>query len=367
MLNFKFSEGSFKIWTIIPNQQYLKFIKKHLYSSFLIPYFLIPHRSSKMLLIKLIFLSLFAVYSCERDVANQTKEEGTVGHPVYNTRNVIIVVIDGPRYSETFADEKHQYNPGISSLLPEGVFFSGFYNQGPTYTNSGYTAITTGNYQEVDNSGQELPQNPSLFQYWLKKNNKPAEACWIFQSKGKLGILADCINEDWNGRFNPAANCGSDGAGNGNREDSITLSVAIGRLKQHHPSLALIGFKEPDHSGHQNNWNGYLEGIRKTDEYVLQLWNFIQSDPFYKNTTSFFVTNDHGRHLDGVNGGFANHGDGCEGCRHISLFAYGPDFISGKTIENRYDLPDISATIAELLNFEITTGKGEPIKEIFRK
>ncbi len=316
--------------------------------------------------IKLFFL-LPLLIACERDISlyNEQLVSDTLRYN-YKTKNVIILVIDGPRYSETWGDSTHQYIPKTSGLLKDGVIFSNFHNSGPTYTNAGFTAITTGNYQEIDNTGQELPENPSVFQYWLKKNEGKKERARIIESKGKLNILSDCRQQEWKGNYNPAVNCGIDGGGNGYREDSATFSAAIEELKQHHPTLALIGFREPDYSGHQNNWNGYLEGIKKTDEYIFLLWNFLQSDSLYKNTTSIFVTNDHGRHLDGVNGGFANHGDDCEGCRHINLFVAGPDFIQNKIISSSYELVDISATIAELMGFEMLTGKGKVMREIFR-
>lgn len=317
--------------------------------------------------IKFIFLSLFLLCSCEKNISADNGElpAGTTADG-YKAKNVIIVVMDGPRYSETWGDSTHQHIPGTASLLPEGVIFTNFYNKGPAYTNSGFTAITTGNYQEIDNSGKELPQYPSLFQYWLKESGRESKAAWIIESKGKLTILSDCLEEEWQGRYNPSADCGTEGAGNGYRDDSATFSTALTILKQHHPALALIGFKEPDNAGHQNNWEGYLEGIKKTDEYIFSLWNFLQEDSVYRNTTAFIVTNDHGRHLDGINGGFAHHGDDCEGCRHINLFVAGPDFIRDKIIDSPYELTDISATVAELLGFDMPAGKGKAIREIFR-
>ncbi|MDB4754850.1 hypothetical protein OAF80_00180, partial [bacterium] len=35
----------------------------------------------------------------------------------YKTQNVVIVVIDGPRYSETWGDSTHQYIPHLSNEL----------------------------------------------------------------------------------------------------------------------------------------------------------------------------------------------------------------------------------------------------------
>lgn len=79
-----------------------------------------------------------------------------------------------------------------------------------------------------------------------------------------------------------------------------------------------------------------------------------------------FVTNDHGRHLDTVSVGFSSHGDGCEGCRHVMFYAYGPDFKQNVVVNNPRDLIDISATIAELLQFKMPYGKGQVMMELFK-
>ena len=285
----------------------------------------------------------------------------------YQTKNVIIVVIDGPRYSETWGDPSHQYIPRLTNqLLQVGNINSQFYNNGPTYTNAGHTAITTGNYQEINNSGAELPQNPSIFQHWIKTFSKDTLTAWVIASKDKLEILSDCLDAELSGKHNPSTNCGVNGNGSGYRNDNITYDKVIEVLTTHRPQLVLINFKEPDSSGHGNDWSGYTQGIMDTDEYAFQLWQFIENDPFYKGTTTLFITNDHGRHLDSVADGFISHGDSCEGCQHINLYAYGPDFKKGQILDIKREQIDIPATIAELLNFELPKGKGEVMQELFK-
>ncbi len=297
-------------------------------------------------------------WSCDNDSA---VEDG------YQTKNVFVVVVDGPRYSETWGDPTHQHIPRLANeLANKGVVYTNFYNNGPTYTNAGHTAISTGNYQEINNSGRELPQNPSIFQHWLQASAEDSTAAWVIASKDKLEVLANCYDEQWHGQYQPATNCGVDGLGTGYRTDNITYDQLSEILTAHHPRLVLINFREPDSSGHGNDWDGYLEGIAASDEYVYQIWEFIENDPFYKNSTTMFVTNDHGRHLDGIADGFISHGDDCEGCRHINLFAYGPDFVQGTITATERDLTDIPATIAELLDFEMPTNQGEVMDELFK-
>ncbi|MBK9191240.1 MAG: sulfatase [Crocinitomicaceae bacterium] len=286
----------------------------------------------------------------------------------FKTESVIIIVVDGPRYSETWGDNSHQYIPHLANdLFPFGTVFTTFSNNGPTYTTAGHTAITTGFYQEINNAGNELPQNPSLFQYYLKTTGKDSTAAWVIASKDKLEILRNCNDDEWKNKYLPSADCGINGGGigSGYRHDSATFNQTISILSTYHPNIALINFREPDFSGHQNNWINYLQGITDTDYYSWMIWKYLQSDPFYANKTSLFITNDHGRHLDTVSVGFAGHGDTCEGCRHITLFAAGPDF-SKNTIQTQVrEQIDIPATIAYMLKFRMEGTEGKIMYELF--
>ncbi len=284
----------------------------------------------------------------------------------YLTKNVVVVVIDGPRYSETWGAENKQYTPRLANdLAPEGIINTAFYNDGHTYTNAGHAAITTGVRQGINNQGAELPRNPSYFQYWLEATGSPRNKAWLVTSKDKLNILADTKDKAYAGKFLPAINCGIDGPNSGYRDDSITFRVAKQVLAKEKPNLMLVNFKEPDASGHSNNWHGYLNGITATDEYVYQLWNFLQNDPHYRGTTTLMVTNDHGRHLDGHGNGFVSHGDNCDGCRHINFFGAGPDFKKGMLINTNYNQTDIPATIAELLGFVMPNCQGSVMWDLF--
>ena len=87
--------------------------------------------------------------------------------------------------------------------------------------------------------------------------------------------------------------------------------------------------------------------------------------PSYKTKTAFFVTNDHGRHLDTISNGFIGHGDGCDGCRHLFFYASGPDFNSNVVLSRNRNLSDITATIAHLFNLKMEHIQGEVMDELF--
>lgn len=282
----------------------------------------------------------------------------------YRTQNVVIILIDGARYSETWGDSTHQYIPGLAEISKQGVVCTDFNNDGVTFTVNGHAALTTGYYQNINNTGLEYPKHVGLFQLYLETKGVNKSDVWVISSKDKIEVLGDCIDPMYKGKFEPSHDCGVSGLLSGYREDSVTFEIAMEVLKKDHPRLAFIGFKEPDYNGHLGNWQGYLNGLKMSDNYTYKIWQFLQSDATYKNNTTVFITNDHGRHLDTVADGFQSHGDDCEGCKHIMLFATGPDFKKNAIVTKHYGLVDINATIAELLGLK-NSGTGQVMKDLF--
>lgn len=285
----------------------------------------------------------------------------------FKTENVIIVIMDGPRYSETWGDSTHQNIPHIANdLVPQGVFYERFRNNGPTYTNAGHTAVCTGKYEHISNDGKELPTHPSIFQYWLKHTGAVASKAYIIASKDKLAILTNCKKRKWNDTYRPSQNCGKDGLFSGHRLDAQTIVEVNRILETDKPNLVLVNFRQPDAWGHANNYEKYIAGMKKTDEYIHDIFKFIQTNEHYKGKTAMFVTNDHGRHLDGHKDGFVSHGDNCEGCRRMICYAYGPDFKRDVIFQEERELIDIPVTVAHILGFPFTQSKGQVMTELFK-
>lgn len=311
------------------------------------------------LIISLVILIVIVLNSCRKELPliEELPQE-------LKTENVVIIVMDGPRYMETWGEPNKQYIPYLSNdFAPKGIVNNNFYNNGFTWTNPGHLAMTGGYYYNLHNNGQELPPYPTIFQYFNKKypNKKSA----IIASKDKLEVLTNTVHLDYNNQYLSFTNCGNSGLGTGYRKDSVTHHNALQILDTLTSNLTLINFREPDSKGHENNWNGYLANIPIVESYIKDIVELLDSHPFYKDNTTVFITNDHGRHLD-ENGGFQNHGDSCEGCRHIMFFAKGPDFKQNVEIDTRYELIDIAETTSYLLDFELPQSEGVVMTNLFK-
>ncbi len=310
----------------------------------------------------LLLAFLLFIFSCsDRDKDGQAPTEKK-----YETKNVVLLVVDGPRISETWEESTKKNIPNRVSLLSQGVFISNFKNNGTTSTNPGHSAMCSGVYENIKNNGTELPGYPSVMQQWLKYTGAAKTKAWIVSSKDKLEVLNNCKQVDWKDKFQPSADCGVSGNGSGYRADDVTISRVKNIMGQYAPNIIIINLKDVDSYGHANNWNAYINAIKTTDASIKEVWDHIQSLPAYKDKTTLIVSNDHGRHLD-ANGGFAEHGDSCNGCRHIEFFALGPDFKKNTTISTgNYEQIDIASTIAELLGVPLQYAKGKVIKEVFK-
>ncbi|HZY09588.1 MAG TPA: alkaline phosphatase [Bacteroidota bacterium] len=265
---------------------------------------------------------------------------------VLQSQNVFLVVIDGARYSETFGG-KEKYIPKMwKELRPLGTIYTNFHNEGTTATIPGHLAMETGNWQKIANDGSERCSNPTLFEYYRKQKGGSDSSCFVVSGKKKLHVLTHSIDSSYGSQYQATFVA---------PDEMLDIKVwmkLVEVIDQHHPRFVLINFPEVDKEGHDGNWNGYLRAIRQVDSLVFLLWQKIQGDSVYKNTTTMFVTNDHGRH-DEQHGGFQHHGDSCEGCRHIMLLTLGPLFSQNTVISDKAIQVDVAATIADIFKLKL--------------
>lgn len=272
--------------------------------------------------------------------------------------NVVIVVIDGPRWTETFGDTSHAYVDQMwNELRPLGTLCTNFKNLGTTVTVPGHGAIVSGVFENLDNTGAERPSNPTIFEYLRKATGLPQSDTAVVGGKTKLDVCAYSDHVDYGAAYGAADYVTSD-------TDVQTFADLESVLATDHPRLMLASFSDVDQIAHSGDWQGYLDTISTVDSLITLTWNTLQADTVYAGKTYMFITADHGRH-DDAHGGFQNHGDSCDGCRHIPLLALGPNIRADYTVSTLYTQRDLCTTAGTILGVPTPYSNGYTISELF--
>jgi hypothetical protein len=79
------------------------------------------------------------------------------------------------------------------------------------------------------------------------------------------------------------------------RHDAFTFRFAMDHLARHKPRVLYLALGETDDWAHDGRYDRVLETYTRTDEYLRQLWTWLQAQPEYRGRTSLLVTTDHGR------------------------------------------------------------------------
>ncbi len=278
-----------------------------------------------------------------------------------STEKMMIVIIDGARYTETFGDPTHTYTPEMWNLSTQGTIVDNFRNDGVTKTYRAIPALWCGAWTDVTDttyqgSETQYAELPSIFEYYRKQKNMPPEECFY---------ILKYISSLWLPSFDP--DYGPDYWPEFHSVGSTDKDVATQAqlvMDNDHPHFMLVYLADVDHAGHSGNWVEYTTAIHTADSIVGVLWQKLQSDPFYKDSTTLIVTNDHGRH-DDQHGGFQHHGCGCEGCRHIQFLAVGPPIKKNFVSSTDHSIPDMAVTASALLGINPEKATGNIMQEIF--
>jgi hypothetical protein len=301
---------------------------------------------------------VIVLLACETEVFPPSHEAHRTVVTETPDPKVVVFVIDGPRYSDSFGDSLHAHVDGMwNTLRPQGTLCSNFRNLGTTLTVSGHCALLTGVWQTLNNEGLEHPTNPTLFEYYRKATGAPIEDAVLVGGKPKLNACVYSLDPAYGAAFAGLADTG-------HATDYATYDRLIQRLSTDHPHLVLASFSQVDQKAHGGVWDEYVNQMEIVDSLAVLTWNYLQSDPEYAGQTTMFITADHGRH-DDAHGGFQNHGDACPGCQHVIFLALGPDIRIGYEIATLYTQRDVCTTVGNLLGFSTPQSSGLLMDQIF--
>ncbi|WP_184548806.1 alkaline phosphatase family protein [Mucilaginibacter sp. FT3.2] len=153
------------------------------------------------------------------------------------------------------------------------------------------------------------------------------------------------------------------------RIDFLTFEFAKTYLKQFKPRALYLSFDEPDDLAHAGNYKFYLDRVHQEDAFIRQLWNYIQTNPTYKDKTTLILTCDHGRG-DVPLTKWHDHGSDVAHSEQTWFAVIGPDSPAAgeMTLPVTTYHKQLAQTIANLLglDFKAAAGHqvGDPIKSV---
>lgn len=190
-----------------------------------------------------------------------------------------------------------------------------------------------------------------------KRSGLPINAGWAEFKGPNITDLQRFLN--WQQQFAPQI------MGPDERNDAITYPLAKEYVRQNKPRVLYLALIDTDAFGHQGKYDLYLEAAKHTDAILEDLWNYLQSDPFYKDQTTLVITTDHGR---GDGASWKSHKNTIPHCDEVWFAAMGPDtkpLGEAKQVGQLYQ-NQIAKTLAAFLGLDFTTKnpQGDAIKAV---
>jgi hypothetical protein len=150
--------------------------------------------------------------------------------------------------------------------------------------------------------------------------------------------------------------------------DAATFYTAMEYLKTEKPRLFFLSLGETDDWAHAGNYGLYLQAAHRVDQYLQTLWDFVQSDPEYRDHTTLIFLTDHGRGPAPVE--WKSHGEKIPSSKYIFIAAIGAGIPARGELGKGTPAAtqsQVAATIARLFNKDWnkeTPKAGKPLAEI---
>jgi len=151
------------------------------------------------------------------------------------------------------------------------------------------------------------------------------------------------------------------------RFDLLTFLTAKEYIQSHHPKIVYLSFGETDEFAHRKQYDMYLQQANNVDKMIAELWYYVQTDPFYKNNTTFVITTDHGRGNNPAK--WNTHNTFVKGSGEIWLALLGKNIEPLGEMQNEEMIyqNQLAATVATLLDYtfkpSIKMGKAFEVPE----
>jgi Metalloenzyme superfamily len=134
--------------------------------------------------------------------------------------------------------------------------------------------------------------------------------------------------------------------------DVFTHYAAMEWLETRKPRVLYIAYGETDEWAHAGMYRSYLDAAKQVDTWIKKIWDFVQSDPQYRNKTSLFITVDHGRG-DSKKEEWTSHGSSVQDSHEIWFAVLGPDTKATGEVKDNMQLyqKQFAQTMAKMLGY----------------
>jgi len=154
------------------------------------------------------------------------------------------------------------------------------------------------------------------------------------------------------------------------RADAFTFHYAFEYLKKNRPQVLFISFDETDHFAHEGEYDRYLMSAQYTDGFIKTLWEWIQSQPTYKDKTTLIITTDHGRG-EKTSDDWRHHGSKTPNADEIWFAFLGPNVpVLGEVKDDQQLYQNqLAKTLAALTGIEYSSEQkpGDIISSVIKK
>ncbi|MBO9682765.1 MAG: sulfatase-like hydrolase/transferase [Flavisolibacter sp.] len=135
-------------------------------------------------------------------------------------------------------------------------------------------------------------------------------------------------------------------------QDVFTHFAAIEELKISKPKVLYIAYGETDEWAHSGQYRSYLNAAHQVDAWIKQIWEYVQSQPQYKNKTALFITTDHGRG-DAIKKEWTSHGNSIKDAYEIWFAVVAPNIPAKGEMKSQMQLyqKQFTQTISKLLGY----------------
>ena len=317
------------------------------------------------------------------------------------TENVILISLDGLRWQEVFGgldDRLNNKGQGVEdvralkesfgldspearreALLPffwdvlakEGQIFgdpsgknSATVMNTRIFSYPGYNELLTGSVdRRISSNAKKYNENVTVLE-WLNNKSAYKDSVAVF---GSWDVFPYIINDERSGIPVNAGWMDLDVVGDpmekklinqmqretprywgAVRFDLFTHRGALEYLKKKQPRVMYIAYGETDDWAHDRRYDMYIESAHRTDAYIREVWETLQSLPAYAGKTSLVVAVDHGR--GDTREDWVDHSANVDGAERIWLAVMGPDTpAKGVVKRKKVTQGQVAATVAALL------------------